>query len=195
MTENLITADGAKALIFDCDGTLVDSMPLHMRAWRHTFKRFSAAYDEEFLYALRGMKETEIILAYNRRSGSGLDPDALVREKHRYFMRHISEVRPIESVARLAREKSGVLPLAVVSGSRKRIVHRELTVTGLKDLFAVILTADDPFTPKPAPDIFLEAARRMKVDPGDCHVFEDGDPGMAAAHAAGMAATDIRMYI
>ncbi len=186
-------ADDMKGMIFDCDGTLVDSMPLHMDAWRHTFRHFRIDMDENFLFSLRGMKEVDIVKSYNLTYGTNLEPEVTVRKKHDYFEQHIASVKPIPEVAAIAKEHFGKIPLAVVSGSMRKIVHRELQVTGLFALFEVILTAEDPFKPKPAPDAFLEAARRMHVEPRFCQVFEDGDAGLEAARNAGMVATDVRM--
>jgi len=184
-----------KGLIFDCDGTLVDSMPLHMDAWRETFKAFDTIYHEDFLFSCKGMKETDIINLYNQKFGTGLDAVEMVTYKHQYFKNHIHQVKPIHVVSEIARHSHGKLPLAVVSGSLRNIVYEELQLTGLISLFEVILTGDDPFKPKPDPEIFLEAARRIKVQPEFCQVFEDGDSGIEAAKKAGMVTTDVRLYI
>ncbi len=191
-----ISFDGnIKGLIFDCDGTLVDSMPLHMKAWQEAFKQFNKRYDENFLFSLKGMKETEIIDLYNEEFHTSIEPEKIVKAKHEYFIRHISDVKPIKSVVEIAKSYYGKLPLAVVSGSVKEIVHSELKVVGIHDLFDTILTADDPFKPKPDPEIFFAAASRLNIQPKDCLVFEDGDPGLDAAAKAGMQTIDVRNYI
>ena len=195
IADKILTVDSARALIFDCDGTLVDSMPLHMRAWRYAFDQIKAVHDEEFLLSAKGMKETEIIELYNRYHRTSLDPLKTVRIKHDYFYQHIQNVRTIPVVADIAKQYYGRLPLAVVSGSLEKIVHEELKITGLFGIFDLILTADDPFKPKPAPDIFREAAKRLGVTPEFCLVFEDGDAGLEAAVKAGMRTVDIRLYI
>jgi len=183
-----------RGLIFDCDGTLVDSMPLHMDAWEHAMGRFGVRYDRELIYSRKGMKETEIVALYNQLLGTHLDPREVVAEKHRYFATRIPEVKPLAPVLAVVRRFSRVLPMAVVSGSVRDIVVAELAAIGLADAFAVVLTADDPLPPKPAPDLFREAARRMGVAAADCQVFEDGDPGLEAARRAGMLATDVRPF-
>ncbi|MFO7446496.1 MAG: HAD family phosphatase [Ignavibacteriaceae bacterium] len=183
------------ALIFDCDGTLVDSMPLHMKAWEEAFKIFETVYNYDFLYSLKGMKEIEIIDLYNKTFGTDLNPDDIVSEKHKYFMDNINTVIPIEPVVKIAKSYYNKLPLAVVSGSVKNIVHKELEVTGIYNLFQTILTANDPFKPKPAPDIFIAAAKKLNVPPELCIVFEDGDPGLEAAVNAGMKTVDVRKFI
>jgi beta-phosphoglucomutase-like phosphatase (HAD superfamily) len=183
-----------RGLIFDCDGTLVDSMPLHMDAWEHAFRLFGAPYDANFIYSKKGMKETEIIALYNKRFGSDMDSRSVVAEKHRHFSTHIQDVRPFAPVVAVARRFHGKLPMAVVSGGVRDIVEGELLASGLADLFDIVLTADDPLPPKPAPDLFLEAARRMRIQPSGCQVFEDGEAGLEAARRAGMLATDVRPF-
>ena len=183
-----------KALIFDCDGTLVDSMPIHMNAWRQAFEHFGARFDEEFIFSMRGMKETEIVERYNKAHGTRLDGNELVDVKHALFLKHLDSVKPIESVVDIARMYHGRLPLAVVSGGVEKVVHAELKAIGIFDLFDIILTADDPYRPKPDPEIFLAAAKKMSTDPGLCIVFEDGDAGLAGAKSAGMRSIDIRDF-
>lgn len=185
-------APHVQGLLFDCDGTLVDSMPLHMEAWSHAFTRAGHDCPLAFIDRLKGMDEEAIVALYNDRHGAFLDPATLVGEKHRYFFERLHQIHIIEPVVRLVREHAGRLPLAVVSGGRRRTVEAELEATGLISFFPVRLTADDGLPPKPAPDLFLEAARRIGVAPSACHVFEDGDLGLEAAQKAGMTATDVR---
>lgn len=183
-----------RGLIFDCDGTLVDSMPLHREAWAHAIRRFGGLYDREFINSKKGMKETEIVALYNRHFGTTLDPDTVVEAKHRHFLARIADVKTFPPVVAVVHRFHHVLPLAVVSGGVRDVITRELAENGLEHLFDVVLTADDPFPPKPAPDLFLEAARRMGVPAADCQVFEDGDAGLEAAQRAGMLATDVRPF-
>lgn len=182
-------------LIFDCDGTLADSMPLHMEAWQEALRLHGGKYDYEFFSSKKGMKETEIVALYNEQFHSALSITDVVAEKHRYFLRHIHKVKPLKSVVSIVRRHSGVMPMAVVSGSVREIVTGELRVLGIENLFKVILTGDDPFKQKPAPDMFTEAARILGVPPSQCQVFEDADLGLLAAVNAGMVATDVRPYL
>jgi HAD superfamily hydrolase (TIGR01509 family) len=185
---------GVRALIFDCDGTLVDSMPLHMKAWENAFNEFGEYYDRELLYSLKGMKETEIIDVYNSRHKRTIDNEKIVQTKHKFFMNHIDSVKPIESIVKIAEYYYKKIPLAVVSGSVKNIVHAELNVLKIFHLFNHILTADDPFKPKPSPDVFIAAANLIKIKPENCLVLEDGDAGLEAASKVGILKIDIREY-
>ncbi|MCG6915059.1 HAD family phosphatase [bacterium BMS3Abin03] len=184
--------DDVQALIFDCDGTLVDSMPLHMKSWEKAFKFFNIRFDYDYLFSLKGMKELEIIKSYNKKFGTNLNPEETVNKKHNIYFKNINSVKPIEPIVKIATEYFGKFPLAVVSGSVRDIVRKELEVIGIFHLFNTILTANDPFKPKPAPDIFYEAAKRLNVSPENCLVFEDGDPGLEAAVKAGMKMIDVR---
>ncbi len=145
-----------------------------------------------FSYSLKGMKEIEIIELYNEKFGTNLNPEVTVTKKHAFYFRNINSVKPIEPIVKIAEEYFGKLPLAVVSGSVRDIVHKELEVVGIFNLFKTILTANDPFKPKPAPDIFLAVAKSLNVSPEFCLVFEDGDPGLEAASKAGMQTVDVR---
>ena len=195
MSSPILIPPEIKGLIFDCDGTLVDSMPMHMQAWQQAFEQHGVKYDHDLLYSLKGMKETDVIKSFNTHYGTDLDPEQMVKRKHVFLAEQIHNVKPIDIIVDIARSHHGTLPMAVVSGSPKKIVHPELETIGIIHLFETILTADDPFKPKPAPDIFLEAAARIDVEPQYCQVFEDGDPGLESARNTGMLATDIRGFI
>jgi beta-phosphoglucomutase-like phosphatase (HAD superfamily) len=181
-----------KGLIFDCDGTLVDSMPLHMKAWEHVIASSGGQWDYEFFYAKKGMPEEKIISLYNDSFSTALDPVRIVMDKHRFFKIRAAEFKPIPHVIAVVRRYYGVLPMAVASGGSREIVDLELESLHIRHCFPVVLTADDNIKPKPAPDLFLEAAKRLGVAPRYCQVFEDGDLGLEAARIAAMLPTDIR---
>ncbi|MEI8244053.1 MAG: HAD family phosphatase [bacterium] len=184
-----------RALLFDCDGTLVDTMPLHWQAWLETLHAFDIQVSQEFIAAYRGATVSDIVAAVSRATGKTIDVSAFVPRKQGRFRELLPGVQEIARVADLARANHGRLPMAVVSGGCRRNVLASLDATGLTRYFPVVLTADDPFPGKPAPDILLEAARRLGVAPAHCQVFEDGDLGLDAARAAGMLATDVRPWI
>jgi len=184
-----------RGLIFDCDGTLVDSMPLHMKAWKEAVQSFGANYDPEFFSSKKGMRDTDIVAQFNLQFGKSLKSTDVVRVKDGFFLQHVAGVMPMHLVVDVVRRYHKVLPMAVASGGAREIVERELQVIGIAHFFDVILTADDSFKPKPFPDLFLEAAREIGVQPSLCQVFEDGDLGLQAAENAGMHATDIRLFM
>ena len=184
--------DYIKGLIFDCDGTLVDSMPLHMKAWEYVITSRGGPWDLDFFNSKKGMPEAKIVALYNAEFAHTHNPDEIVHTKHEYFRAHASEFKPIAHVVDVVLRYRDILPMAVVSGGVREIVELELDALHIKHFFKVILTADDDIRPKPAPDLFLEAARGIGVAPDLCQAFEDGDLGLEAARLAGMLATDIR---
>jgi len=188
-------AEGVRGLIFDCDGTLADSMPIHIDAWHQAFAAGGVEVPTAWLDDQKGQKETHIVNLANEQFGFTLDPRATVDLKHRVFRSRLDEVRPIGPVVNIVRANQGRLPMAVASGGVRANVDAILRLLDLTDAFSAILTADDDVPPKPSPEIFLEAARRLGVEPSACQVFEDGDMGLVAARRAGMTATDIRPYL
>ncbi len=181
------------ALIFDCDGTLADTMPTHFLAWRAALQGFGADISESQFYALGGMPSADIIRLLNHENGYTLDVDETHTDKERRYVEMLAAVREIAAVADIARAHFGETPMAVASGGIRRVVEKTLTATGLRPLFEVIVTADDVSRGKPAPDIFLLAAERLGVAPAECIVYEDGDLGLEAAQRAGMRAVDVRI--
>jgi len=184
----------AKALIFDCDGTLVDSMPLHMKSWEYAMKKFNLPFDYEFFFSKKGMKETDIIEILKSKYNN-LKPEEIVFAKHEYFMNNIHEIKPIKEVVDVVENYKNVFPMAVVSGGVRKIVHEELRIIGIEKYFKAILTADDSIKPKPAPDLFLHASKLLNVMPEECQVFEDGELGIEAALKANMMVIDVREFI
>jgi beta-phosphoglucomutase-like phosphatase (HAD superfamily) len=175
------------AYIFDCDGTLVDSMPLHFIAWTESLLRHAAPFDftEAVFYKYAGVREQDVVRILNAEHGSDIDPDSVAEVKSEIFRERIPEIQAIGPVAGFARSIIGK-PMSVASGSEEPTVRACLAVTGLLSLFEIIITPANVARGKPAPDMFLLAAERMGVRPEDCLVFEDGQSGLDAAKAAGM---------
>jgi HAD superfamily hydrolase (TIGR01509 family) len=183
-----------RGLIFDCDGTVVDTLPLHYVAWEETFAALGLTCPLDLLIQHNGKPTDQIVALYNAEFGQSIDVEKFTADKESRTYALLDQARPLEPVAALARQHHCRLPMAVVSGSNRPNVERALQAAHLRELFAVVLTADDGLPPKPAPDLFLEAARRLGVEPDLCQVFEDADAGLEAAHRAGMLATDVRPF-
>ncbi|HRD66432.1 MAG TPA: HAD family phosphatase [Candidatus Competibacter sp.] len=190
----LVVPDGIRGLIFDCDGTLADTLPLHYTAWEETFAELGLPCPMEFLIQHNGKPTDLIVTLYNVEFGRAIDVERFTMDKERRTLIRLDQARPIEPVAALVRRYRGRLPMAVVSGSNRINVERTLQAIGLREPFAAVLTADDGLPPKPAPELFLEAARRLGVAPRACQAFEDADSGLEAARRAGMLATDVRPF-
>ncbi|MGB8427564.1 MAG: HAD family phosphatase [Desulfobacterales bacterium] len=188
-------AAGMKGLIFDCDGTLADTMPIHIAAWCDSFAVRGISCPEGFIHTVTGRPAEKIVAIFNRRYHHHIDAAAFAVEKNHRARLRLPEAVPIAPVVEIVRRYRGILPMAVASGGTRDNVMLTLEVIGLADFFEAVITADDPVHPKPDPGIFLEAARRLRVEPSLCQVFEDGDAGLEAARRAGMVATDIRPFV
>jgi HAD superfamily hydrolase (TIGR01509 family) len=178
------------AVIFDCDGTLVDSMPMHYDAWVHALREtgFPHEFTRERHHANAGMPIPATIAELNEEFGTTINVDAVVNARTAYVHAHHGEVPPIPEVVGFAMGLAGIKPMAVASGSEADIVEAVLVAHDLKKLFRPVVTPADvaPGRGKPAPDMFLLAAREMGIRPERCLVFEDGEKGIEAANAAGM---------
>ena len=177
-----------QAYIFDCDGTLVDSMPLHYIAWVEALKQHNAPFEftEEVFYANAGRKEQDVVKLLNAQHGTNIDPVSVDELKMEIFAKRIPEVQAVRPVAEFARSLEGRFPMAVASGSEESTVRGCLEATGLLHLFPIIITPKKVQHGKPAPDMFLLAAKLMGIAPSECLVLEDGNSGIQAADAAGM---------
>jgi beta-phosphoglucomutase-like phosphatase (HAD superfamily) len=147
---------------------------------------------EERFYSLGGVPARDILKLLITEQGVPLDPVAVAREKEAEYLPLIAQVEPINIVVGVARENYGKIPLAVASGGTRKIIEQVLDHLGIRSLFQAIVTSEDVVNQKPAPDIFLEAARRLGVPPQFCRAYEDTDLGMRAIRAAGMEAVDVR---
>lgn len=181
-----------KGIIFDCDGTLADTMPLHWRAWQTITSRHQLRLAEQQFYALGGVPSRDILKMLSREQGVTLDALAVAREKEAEYLPLIAQVEPINAVVGVAREHYGKIPMAVASGGTRHVIEHVLEHLGIRHLFDAVVTTEDVVNQKPAPDIFLEAARRIGVLPKYCRAYEDTDLGIQAIRAAGMEAVDVR---
>jgi beta-phosphoglucomutase-like phosphatase (HAD superfamily) len=175
------------AYLFDCDGTLADTMPLHYRAWTRLLEEHGAPFSEELFYSLGG-KPTRTILEWLR-DEQGVpvrDVAQAAARKEAYFLAMMSQVTPIVPVLECARRWRGLRPMAVASGGFRTNVEMTLDALGIRPWFETVLGVEDYVRGKPFPDAFLEAAGRLGMPPERCLVFEDSPLGVQAAVAAGM---------
>ena len=174
------------AYLFDCDGTIVDSMPLHYVAWKQTLAEWGCDFDEKLFYAWGGRPVADIIASLNRQHGLNMPVADVARIKEHRYREQLHQLQPIPEVVEHIHAQFGRIPLAVVSGSRRNSVVGSLTALNLLDKFETLVCAEDYTRGKPAPDGFLLAAQRLGIAPYNCLVFEDTDLGIEAAAAAGM---------
>jgi HAD superfamily hydrolase (TIGR01509 family) len=182
-----------RAYLFDCDGTIVDSMPLHYIAWKTALAEWSCTFDEGLFYSWGGKPVEEIISTLNAMQALSM-PVALVgKRKEGLYYELLPQLKAIPEVLEHIEAQHGRIPFAVVSGGHVSSVTRSLTTVNLLDRFETIVGAEDYVNSKPAPDAFLLAAERLGVEPRDCLVFEDTELGIEAATAAGMASVRVPM--
>ena len=180
-----------KAYLFDCDGTIVDSMPLHYVAWRRVFDEYGCSFPEELFYAWGGMPVRAIIAALNEQHGLSMPVEEAALNKERYYHEMIEELKAVPEVLAHIEDQHGRIPFAVVSGSTRDSVEISLNALGLLDRFDTLVCAGDYAKGKPDPEPFLTAAQRLGVKPEECLVFEDAETGVMAAKAAGMAVVKV----
>jgi len=181
-----LPAGDFRAYLFDCDGTIADSMPLHYKAWTKALAEYGATYEEDLFYAWGGKPVRKIIADLNEMQGLHMPVDALAARKESLYHAQLHELKGIPDVIEHIEAMHGRIPFAVVSGSRRNSVVGSLTALGLLDKFDVLVCAEDYKQGKPAPDGFLLGASKLGVAPEHCLVFEDTELGIQAATAAGM---------
>lgn len=181
------------AIIFDCDGTLVDTAPVYHQAYETVLGRCGVEMPAAWYYARIGLSAEALMREFSSEFDVDLDPAELMAPLAEAYREGLRDLRVIEIVASVARRYHGRVPMAVASAGKRAIVEETLEATGISDLFEEIVTVDDVGgRTKPAPDLFLEAAWRLAVRAAECTVFEDTDEGLEAARRAGMPAVDVR---
>jgi HAD superfamily hydrolase (TIGR01509 family) len=179
------------AYLFDCDGTIADSMPLHYIAWKKALAEWNCEFEETLFYAWGGMPIVEIVSALNKRYGLSMPPEILARRKEIFYYELLPQLKPVPEVLEHIEAKHGQIPFAVVSGSALDSVTASLSTLNLLDKFDTLVCAGDYKKSKPDPEAFLLAATRLGVAPESCLVFEDTEMGIQAATAAGMVSVKI----
>ncbi len=181
------------AIIFDCDGTLVNSMPAHFQAWCEALAQFGAAnvLAEDVFYAMGGRPTKDIVIELNAEYGLKLDPSRVALSKREAFLRKLHQVELIDEVADFARSQRGKVPMGIATGGSRFVIEKTLQIVGVSDWFDEVITADDVVHGKPSPDIYIEAARRLGVSPMKCLALEDAPAGIESARAAGMMVVEV----
>jgi beta-phosphoglucomutase family hydrolase len=179
------------AYLFDCDGTIADSMPLHYIAWKQALGKWNCTFDEQTFYAWGGMPTAEIIATLNKRQGLAMVVEAVCTEKENLYYDMLPQLKAIAEVVEHIEAQHRRIPFAVVSGGTLETVVASLKTVNLLDKFDVFVCAGDYKKGKPDPEPFLLAAEKLGVNPKDCLVFEDTEMGIQAATAAGMASVRV----
>ena len=174
------------AYIFDCDGTLADTMPLHYQAWVEEISRRGGEFPEDLFYSLGGVPAPGVVEFLNHRYNLSLPVEETASRKEARFETLIPQVKAIRPVVDFMLSKSGRYPLAVGSGGLRSLVNATLEALGIREHFQAVVTYEDVTHPKPAPDTYLLAAQLLGVEPAGCLVFEDTPLGLQCARNAGM---------
>ncbi|HAH24796.1 MAG TPA: fructose-1-phosphate/6-phosphogluconate phosphatase [Prolixibacteraceae bacterium] len=185
----------AKALIFDLDGTLSDSLPVHIASWHVVCEKLNCTFDEHILVEMTGMPTISFAERIKKENNLGIAAEVIVKMKQQEFWRNINHIKPHDAVIKLMKSAHGKIPMAVGTGASRQSAMLQMKELEIDHFFEVIVTADDVDRHKPEPDTFLKCAQMLKVDPHYCQVFEDGELGMLAAHTAGMLLTDVRPFV
>ncbi|SRR5579862_5983218 len=180
-----------QAYLFDCDGTIADSMPLHYIAWNKALAEWNCSLPEKDFYAWGGLPVARIIADLNRQHGLNMPVEETAHRKENYYYEILSQLKPVPEVLEVIHASYGRIPFAVVSGSTRESVVASLEALHLLEKFPVIVGAGDYRKPKPDPEAFLLAAERVGIAPEFCLVFEDTEMGIQAATAAGMASVKV----
>jgi HAD superfamily hydrolase (TIGR01509 family) len=185
-------------LIFDCDGTLADTMPLHYLAWRELLDTYTPPglyFPESQFYAWGGVPAKEILERLNEEHHLTLDTHLLTHEKEMLYQKRIPTLTGIAPVIREVERFLGKIPMAVVSGGMHTLVEESLDILGIREKFAVIIGSEDVIYGKPNPEGMLKAAQIMGVPPSDCVVYEDAGMGILAAHRANMKCVSVLEWL
>ncbi|MDP2338015.1 MAG: HAD-IA family hydrolase [Bacteroidota bacterium] len=194
INKNLNINPKAKGLIFDLDGTLGDTMPIHYMAWKNAAAKYGIGFTPKLFMELAGIPLYPTVVKLNELFGKNIDPKELGDTKEAEFEMNMHLTPEIKIVTGLVRANHGKLPMAVGTGGSRRLSLKTLEIIGLKDYFEILVSSEDVSHFKPHPETFLKCAELMGVAPGDCEVFEDGILGMQAAESAGMMVVDVTQY-
>lgn len=182
-----------KALIFDCDGTLADTLPVHFQTWSTSLKAVGADISQEWYYQYCGTSAREMLQLLKDLFGYEFESESVIAARQKHYRTLIHTVKEIQAIAEIVRTHYGKVPMAVASGGERSVLEATLDSIKLRNFFDTIVSIDDVERGKPEPDIFLLASQHLGVAPEDCIVYEDSDGGLEAARRAGMRSIDVRI--
>jgi beta-phosphoglucomutase family hydrolase len=185
----------ARALIFDLDGTLSNSLPVHVETWKIVGEKYGFDFDPKIILEMTGRPTLEFAKRIINQYGLNEQPENLVRLKQKSFWELAHLLEPVQEVIDIVNSYHGKLPMSVGTGASGKSAKVQLEALGISDCFEIVVAADDVQNHKPHPETFVKCAQLMNVKPQHCQVFEDGDLGISAAKTAGMFVSDVREHI
>jgi HAD superfamily hydrolase (TIGR01509 family) len=194
MKKELTVNPKAKGLIFDVDGTICDTMPVHFIAWREVSEKQGITFTPELFVEVTGLPALQTSQYLKNKFGKDFDEFEFTKNKEVIFEKNMYKAKPIEPVVKLILENKGKLPMACGTGGSQYLAWKTLEISGVKDCFEYVVAAENVTNHKPHPETFLRAAELINVPPSECQVFEDGQLGIQAAQAAGMMTTDVTEF-
>jgi len=192
--KKLVINPKTKALIFDLDGTLADTMSLHFQAYKNILQDYGIDFSPKIFYLLAGIPAVGTIQKLNEMYKTNMNAEEVGHYKELEYEKIMHKMKPVQPVIKLVKKYHGKMPMSVGTGGYKRLSWKTMHILGLDKYFDILVSNEDVVRPKPYPDTFLRCAELMGVEPSVCEVFEDGDPGIQAAEAAGMMATLVTKY-
>jgi beta-phosphoglucomutase-like phosphatase (HAD superfamily) len=184
-----------KALIFDCDGTLADTLPIHFQTWSVALQAVGADISRDWYDKYCGTSAREMLQILKNLFGYQFDSESIIAQRQKHYQSLINTVKEVRAVAEIVHNHHGKIPLAVASGGERVVLEATLNNINLRHFFNVVVSINDVERGKPEPDIFLLAAQKLAVAPQDCIVYEDSDGGLEAARRAGMRSIDVRVVL
>ncbi|MBD2102832.1 HAD family phosphatase [Leptolyngbya sp. FACHB-261] len=182
-----------KALIFDCDGTLADTLPVHFQTWSISLQAAGADISRDWYYQYCGTSAMEMLQLLKEAFGYQFNSEAVIAARQEHYHTLIHSIQEIQAVADIVRLHYGKTPMAVASGGERAVLEATLEAIKLRNFFDVVVSVNDVERGKPEPDIFLLASQRLGIAPEDCLIYEDSEGGLEAARRAGIRSIDVRV--
>jgi beta-phosphoglucomutase family hydrolase len=190
----LIVNESARALIFDLDGTIADTMPVHFIVYRNILREYGVEFTPEVFGTLAGVPAVGTFEKINQLYNLNLDAQKMGHFKEKEYEKMMHLIKPINPVVEIILRNFGKIPMAVGTGGYHRLAWKTIDILVLRKYFHILVSSEDVTHHKPHPETFLRCAELMNVEPTFCQVFEDGRLGIEAAKAAGMMTVDVTNY-